>query len=105
MPIYFVHETARVDIEDVPLDDYIAIEAATSLPWYEVAANPMRHAKAGKMLAEVCARIAGVPLPDPFSVRDLVEVFDVVSSVANRPEQYTDGIPDPKAPASEPETT
>lgn len=105
MAIYFVHETARVDIEDVPLDDYVLIERETGTPWFEVAGNPMRHAKAGKMLAESCARIAGVALPDPFKLRDLVKVFSVEPDVESRPTEYDEGIPDPKAQDSGQATT
>jgi hypothetical protein len=103
MPIYFTHETAKVDVEDVPLDEYAKIQDATGLQWWEVAGNPMRHAKASVLLAEACARLAGVALPDPITPKVIVSLF-TVETAPNVAEVFTDGIPDPKA-VDAPETT
>jgi hypothetical protein len=98
MPIYFVHETARVDIEDVPLDEYAKIQEATGLQWWEVASNPLRHAKAAELLANAAGRLAGVPVPDRLTPKQIVAMFDVRSDEqANVAEVFNEGIPDPKA--------
>lgn len=96
MPIYFVHDTAKVDVEDLPLDEYAKIQEATGLQWWEVAGNPMRHAKASRLLAEACARFAGVSLPDPITPKVIVSLF-TVEAAPNVAEVFDDGIPDPKA--------
>jgi hypothetical protein len=104
MPIFFTHNGARLDIEDLPLEVYASIQDATGLQWWEVAANPMRHAKAGELLFRAAAKHVGVDVPDPVTVRVLTAGFTVDTDVKNLPDEYTDGIPDPKAEA-EPATT
>lgn len=103
MPIVFKYDDQSVDIEEVPLAVYGEIEKQTKVPWYDLAASPMRHAVAGELLAKECAKIAGVDLP-PLTPRLLVKVFDVVKE-SNVPTEFEDGMPDPKAKGSEPETT
>jgi hypothetical protein len=103
MPVFFVHDGAHLDIDDIPLDEYAKIHEATGLEWWQLTPNPMGHAKAGALLAATAARIAGVTIPEPLTPRHLVEMFKVEAepNVAN---EFVDGIPDPKA-EDEPATT
>jgi hypothetical protein len=103
MPVFFVHDGARLDVDDIPLEVYANIHAATELPWYQVAANPLRDAKAGEMLIRAACGIAGVAVPEKVTPNVLVAAF-VFEDGENRAVEYNDGIPDPKA-EDEPETT
>jgi hypothetical protein len=96
MPIFFTHAGARLDVEDVPLDVYAEIFDQTSLDWWQVAVNPMRHTKAAKMLVEACAKHAGVEV-GIVTPRVLVAAFTVDEDAKTMPDEFTDGIPDPKA--------
>jgi hypothetical protein len=104
LPIFFTHAGARLDVEDIPLEVYAAIKDQTGLEWWDVIANPMRHSKAGELLFCAAAKQAGVECPEKVTVRALLAGFTVDESVTNLPEEYTDGIPDPKAEAGQ-ETT
>lgn len=97
MPIMFKFDDKTLDVDDVPMEAYAAIEKATSISWYRLTQSPMAHAAAGPMLARRCADILGVTLPDPITPKVLVKLFEVVEDEANRPTEYTDGMPDPKA--------
>lgn len=99
---HFQFEGHDVDIEDVPLGKYADIETKTSVRWFDLQRSPLRHAAAGEMLAKACAEIAGVTLPDPLTPRVFVELFKLIED-DNLP-IYEDGIPDPKAGDTEPET-
>lgn len=103
MPIMFKLDGQELDIDDVPLSVYAEIEKATDVPWYRLAANPMQHAAAGEQLAKACAKQLGVDLP-AMTPKVLVQVFEIVTG-DNRPTEYSEGMPDPKAEGSEPETT
>lgn len=103
MPILFVHDGKEFDIDDVPLADYAQIERDHGTPWWKLCANPMQYAGAGEALARICARLAGVDLPT-LTPRLLVKLFEVRAG-ENRPTEYNDGMPDPKAQGSGPETT
>ena len=103
MPFHFKYDGKQVDIDDVPLSVYADIEDATKVTWYQLSAAPARYARAAELLAKECAKIVGVTLP-PLTPAMLVDVFDLVEE-PNRPVEYTDGMPDPKAEGSEPGTT
>lgn len=103
MSFHFRYEGCDVDIDDVPLASYAEIEKATGVEWYRLQRSPLLFADAGEMLAKVCAGIAGVTLP-PLTPRLLVDVFELVEA-ENRPTEYDDGMPDPKAPVTDQETT
>lgn len=104
MAIVFKYDGHELDIDDVPLSVYVEIETATGTPWYRLVTNPMRFAAAGQELAKACAKQVGVDLPE-LTPRTFAEVFDVRQDQENRPTEYEEGIPDPKAEASEAETT
>lgn len=104
MPIVFTFDGKELDLDDISMDDYAAIEKTTSVPWYRLTQSPMSHAAAGPMLARRCAEILGVTLPDPITPRLIVTLFDVREE-PNLPSEFTDGVPDPKAQEPDPETT
>jgi hypothetical protein len=105
MPIFFTHDGKRLDIDDIPLDEYAKIQTETGLQWWQVTPNPMAHAKAGAMLAEAAARVLEVELPATLTPRLLVEMFKIeANGEPNIATEFTDGIPDPKA-GDEPATT
>jgi hypothetical protein len=104
MPIYFVHDGAHLDIDDIPLDEYVKIQDATGLHWWQVTSQPMQHAKAGELLARAAAEIAGVKAPEKMTPKLLVQMFKVEAGPENVATEFTDGIPDPKAEDA-PETT
>jgi hypothetical protein len=104
MPLMFRYDGAEMDLDDLPMEDYAAIEKTTSVPWYRLTQSPMAHAAAGPMLAKRCAEILGVTLPDPITPKVLVGLFEVVDE-PNLPTEYQDGIPNPKAAGSGQETT
>lgn len=103
MPVIFQYDGHELDVDDLPLDKYIEIEAATSVPWYELASNPLRYASGGTALAKACAAHLGVELP-AITPRLFIDLFDRRAE-ENRPTEYDEGMPDPKAKGSEPETT
>lgn len=96
MPIMFKFDGKTLDVDDVPMETYAAIEKTTSISWYRLTQSPMAHAAAGPMLARRCAEMLGVTLPDPITPKILVTLFEVVEE-ENRPTEYSDGMPDPKA--------
>jgi len=104
MPVMFKYEGHEIDVDDVPMETYAAIEQTTKVPWYRLTQAPAGHAAAGPMLARRCAEMLGVTLPDPITPKVLVTLFEIVDE-PNRPAEFTDGMPDPKAPGSETETT
>lgn len=103
MGFKFIHDGKSMDIDDVPLSVYATIEAETKVAWYDLCLSPARHAAAGEQLAKACAQRLGVELPE-LTPRLLVEVFKF-DQEESRPTEWSDGMPDPKAQDSEPETT
>lgn len=95
MPFEFRSGGKSVDIEDIPLDVYVKIEAETEIPWYRLTSAPARYAKAGSLLAKACADHLGVECPT-LTPKSLVTMFELVEE-PNTPTQYEDGMPDPKA--------
>ena len=100
---HFRYEGHDVDIDDVPLSVYAEIEKVTTVRWFDLQRSPVRYADAGAMLAKACADIAGVELTT-LTPRLFVDVFELVDA-ENRPTEYDDGMPDPKATASDQGTT
>lgn len=103
MPIIFHHDDHELDVDDVPLSVYAEIEKSTGVAWYQLTANPMRHAAAGEELAKACAKQLGVELP-ALTPKLLVKVFEIRQG-ENRPTEFDEGMPDPKAPDSDQATT
>lgn len=103
MPIVFQYDGHELDIDDVPLSTYAEIERATGVEWYRLSANPLQFAAAGEALAKACAARLNVELPT-LTPRILVDLFDMRVG-ENRPTEYDEGVPDPKAKGSGPATT
>ena len=105
MAIEFRYGGKSIDLDDVPLDVYVKIENDTKVPWYQLAAAPALNAAAGQMLARECSSLLGVELPAKLTPRIIVELFEKTEEPDNRPDEFEEGIPVPKAEASEPVTT
>lgn len=105
MAIEFRYDGKSIDLDDVPLDVYVKIENETKVPWYQLAGAPALHAAAGQMLARECSALIGVELPAKLTPRIILDVFDKTEEPDNRPDEFDEGIPVPKAEASEPATT
>lgn len=103
MPWIFSCDGKSLDLENLSLDDYIDVEAATGVAWYEIATSPIRNARVAKLIAEKCAAATGVTLP-PLTAKSIVGLF-TLDREPNRPDEYQDGMPDPKAPATDPATS
>jgi len=103
MPFYFIHDDKSLDVEDVPLDVYVDIEAKTGVAWYQLTVSPPRHAAAAALLAEACAKQLGVSAPK-LTPKTLTSVFELLDETS-RPTEFSDGMPDPKAPDTGQETT
>lgn len=103
MPIIFSYDGKTMDVDDVPLEVYDEIQRKTGQAWYQVADAPAAHAGAAIILATKCAEMLDVKLPE-LTPRTIIGMFQVAEG-ENRPTEYTDGSPDPKAGDTEPETT
>ncbi len=103
MPWQFSYEDHKVFIDDLPLDKFVEIEKETGIEWFRLSRSPLLYAEAGKMVAEACAELAGVEMP-PLTPRTFSDLFDLVDEPES-PTEFTDGVPDPKAPDTEPGTT
>ena len=64
---------------------------------------PARYAKAATLLAQACAKQLEVDLP-ALTPKLLVQVFELVDE-PNKPSEYDEGMPDPKAADSGAATT
>lgn len=105
MPTYFTHAGAKFDIEDLPLDEYAQIFEATGQHWWQIVSqHPGTNAKVAVLLAGACARQTGVELPEKLTPKVIVSLFSI-EEAENIPTVYEDGIPDPKATGTGPETT
>lgn len=105
MAVLFTHDGKELDVDDVPMSVYAEIERDAGLPWHVVTRTPMALSQAGPMLAQACAKILDVELPDEITPRVLVTLFEVRDNEVNRPGEFSDGMPDPKAEGSDPATT
>ncbi len=94
MAIYVKLDDKRVDIEDIPMSEYVAIEDATGVGWVALASNPFQvKAAAAVMLIEAAARTIGVDAP-VLTPRSVVGAFDLLPTEDSRPE-LEDGLPAP----------
>lgn len=104
MPFYFQHDGHKVNLEDLPLDRWITIEKECDEPWPEILSGKVigDSLVAKAVIGQACEHL-GIPTPQ-LTLRNVVDMitFERDESV---PEQFNDGIPDPKAQASEPATT
>lgn len=104
MPFFYVNGDTRFDIEDLPLDRWITIQKATGLQWHQcVGRNLLGNAEVAKAVLVECAAETGTDLPS-LTVRKMVALFEFEDR-EDRPVEYNDGLPDPKAKATDQETT
>lgn len=104
MPFYFQQGSQRVALDDMPLDRWITIQEATGKQWHEILTRDViGDVKVAKAVIAEAAAYLGVEPPE-LTLKTMLEciVFDAAETI---PEQFTDGIPDPKATGSAPETT
>lgn len=107
MPFYFTHpDKPPLDLDDLPLDVWIAIQQATGKRWPELVGPGMigDAAVAKAAIAEVCKHL-GVGVPDGLTLKSAVALFRYDEATESTPTQYEDGVPDPKATASGSATT
>ena len=101
MPFYFQHADHKVNLEDLPLDRWIKIEEACGLQWPEILTGKcIGDARVAKVVIEHAAEHLGIPVP-PLTLKAVVELITYAPEETT-PEQFVDGIPDPKAGDSEP---
>lgn len=105
MPFYFKHAEHKIDLEDLPLDRWITVQEETGHMWHEVLSQTvLGDAKVAKSVAVQCCAQLGIEYPNP-TLKTLVGGMLSFEAEANVPEQFNDGIPDPKVPATDPATT
>lgn len=103
MPIYFVHDAIKFDLEKLPLTRWVNIQEKTGCLWPDVLTGRLvGDAKVAQVVIAEVAEHVGATVPEP-TLASLSETF-VFEAKPNLPEQYTDGVPDPKATGSSPTT-
>jgi hypothetical protein len=104
MPFYFNHADKKLNLEELPLDRWIAIEAESGQPWPEVLTGKcIGDAKVAKaVIGQACGHL-GIEVP-ALTLKSVVELitFDREETL---PTEFVDGMPDPKATDSAPVTT
>lgn len=109
MTIYYRSGDTRFDLEKLSINDLITIQDATGKMWHQAFSRGtlVGDLKVAKAVIEQCAKRTNTPTPDfdVININDLLGGVFEVDDGDNRPSEFTDGMPDPKAPGSEPETT
>ena len=104
MPFYFHHADKRVALDDLPLEHWITIQEATGRQWPDIltrdVVGDVKVAQA--VIGEAC-KYLGIE-PPKLTLKSMLEAI-TFEAAENIPEQFNDGVPDPKASASEPVTT
>ena len=104
MPIIFQCDGKRMDIEDLPLEEYVKIAEVTGMQWWQITtSHPATNAAVAGMMVVACAKHLGIETP-VLTPKTVVTLFEV-EQAESVPTVYNDGIPDPKAQAPEVETT
>ncbi len=104
MPFYFQHADKRVALDDLPLDRWVTIQEATGKQWHEILTRDViGDVKVARAVIAEAAAFLGVDTPE-LTLKTMLEVI-TFESAEIIPEQFNDGIPDPKAGDSEPGTT
>lgn len=104
MPFYFKHPGGKLDLEDLPLDRWTAIQQATGIEWHQVLTTRLLGDTAvAQAVVKEASAFLGIE-PPSLTLRTLMDTlfFEAGETV---PAQYNDGMPDPKATASEAATT
>lgn len=104
MPFYFQHAGKRVALDDLPLDRWVTIQEATGKQWHEILTRDViGDVKVAQAVVAEAVAFLEVEAP-ALTLKSMLEAI-TFESAEIIPEQFTDGIPDPKAVASEPVTT
>lgn len=85
----------KVDINDIPLADWDAIEKATDHSYWELLVAPLRQAQAALKVYEAAAKVAGVDVADKLAKltpRQVLDSFEL-SDDDGLPDQFEDGVP------------
>ena len=106
MPFYYQHpDKDRLDLDDLPLDSWIAVQAATGKTWPQmIGANTIGDAVVAKAIIAACCTHLGVDAPT-LTLRKMLEVLTYDRDTETLPAQFEAGIPDPKATDTGQETT
>lgn len=107
MPFFFTHpDKPPLDLDDLPLDAWIAIQEATGKTWARImTASPIGDAVAARAIIAECAKHLGVSPPADLTLKSMVGMLVYRADVESTPTQYEDGIPDPKVTDSGSATT
>lgn len=111
MPFYYVNGDTRYDLEDLPIDSWVKVQQATGKQWHQIlsynkatdALEVIGNAEVAKAVLTECASVTGTELP-ALTVRSMLELLRFEAG-ESRPTDFEDGMPDPKATATDPETT
>ena len=105
MPFYYNHpDKDRLDLEDLPLDSWIAIQVATGMTWPQIiGANTIGDATVAKAIIVEACKVLGVE-PPALTLRTMLTLISY-EQVETVPTQFDEGLPDPKATGSDQETT
>lgn len=83
-----------VRCDDLPLEVYADIAEKTGVHWHQLLNAPLRQERAGELLYKAaCASVQ--LLPAVLKLRDFADLFELIED--DVPDEFTDGIPDPKA--------
>lgn len=105
MPFVYCNAGVEFDIEELPLDRWIEVQKATGLQWHQcLTQNMLGDVTVAKAVLAACAAETGTTLPERITVKTMIDLIQWREG-ENTPQQYTEGIPDPKASGSEPATT
>lgn len=105
MPFFYVNGSTDYDIEELPIDRWIEIQKATGLKWHQcLSQNLLGDVTVAKAVLEACAAETATTLPERITVKTMIELIQWREG-ENTPQQFNEGIPDPKAQGSEPATT
>lgn len=105
MPFVYVNAGVEFDIEELPLDRWIEVQKETGLQWHQcLTQNLLGDVQVAKAVLTACAAETGTTLPARITVRTMIDLIQF-RPAENTPQQFNEGIPDPKASGSEPATT
>lgn len=105
MPFVYCNAGVEFDIEELPLDRWIEVQKATGLQWHQcLTQNMLGDVTVAKAVLAACAVETGTTLPERITVKTMIDLIQWRAG-ENTPQQFNEGIPDPKAQGSEPATT
>lgn len=105
MPFVYCNAGVEFDIEELPLDRWIEVQKATGLQWHQcLTQNMLGDVTVAKAVLAACAAETGTTLPERITVKTMIDLIQWRAG-ENTPQQFNEGIPDPKAQGSEPATT